>query len=83
MPNQNRHKARKPHFILHTLLRHAASRNMHLVCYCNRKFLNLQFDAIVEHQFLEEPGAEGEWLSRYLHVRTYQNAERTGSYPNV
>lgn len=73
----------KTHFILYTLLRHAASRNKHLVYYCNRKFLNLQFDASVKTQLLEGLGDEGEALERYLHVRTYQNAEKTKSYPNV
>lgn len=73
----------KTHFILHTLLRHAASRKMHLVYYCNRKFLNLQFEAIVKKQLLEELGEEGEALARYLHVRTYQNAEKTKSYPDL
>lgn len=73
----------KTHFILHTLLRHAASRKMHLVYYCNRKFLNLQFEAIVKKQLLEELGEEGETLARYLHVRTYQNAEKTKSYPDL
>ena len=38
----------KTHFILHTLLRHAAAQEKHLVYYCNRKFLSLQFDAIVK-----------------------------------
>ena len=73
----------KTHFILHTLLRHAAAQGKHLVYYCNRKFLSLQFDAIVKKQLLEELGEEGERLSYYLHVRTYQNAELTDSYPNV
>ena len=73
----------KTHFILHTLLCHAAAQGKHLVYYCNRKFLSLQFDAIVKKQLLEELGEEGERLSYYLHVRTYQNAELTDSYPNV
>ena len=73
----------KTHFILHMLLRHAAAQGKHLVYYCNRKFLSLQFDAIVKKQLLEELGEEGERLSYYLHVRTYQNAELTDSYPNV
>lgn len=73
----------KTHFILHTLLRDAASRGGHLVYYCNRKFLSLQFGAIVKQQLLEELGEEGKALARYLHVRTYQNAERTRSYPNL
>ena len=55
MPNQNRHKTRKTHFILHTLLRQAASRNMHLVCYYNRKFLNNALGAIlIVHELKSE-----------------------------
>ena len=73
----------KTHFILHTLLRDAASHGGHLVYYCNRKFLSLQFEAIVKQQLLEELGEEGEALRQYLHVRTYQNAELTRSYPNL
>lgn len=76
-------KISKTLFILHTLLRQAASRKMHLVYYCNRKFPNLQFEAIVKKQLLEELGEEGEALARYLHVRTYQNAEKTKSYPDL
>ena len=56
MPNQNRHQIRKRFVILHTLLLHAASRKMYLVYCCNRKFRNLQFEAIVQRQLLEELG---------------------------
>lgn len=73
----------KTYFILHVLLRHAAELGEHLVYYCNRKFLNLQMVAAVKQQIIAQMGEEGKKLADYLHVRSYQNAECTGSYPTV
>ena len=73
----------KTYFILHVLLRHAAELGEHLVYYCNRKFLNLQMVAAVKQQNIAQMGEEGKKLADYLHVRSYQNAECTGSYPTV
>lgn len=73
----------KTYFILHTLLRYAREKGKHLVYYCNRRFLSMQVQAYAEKEILRELDADSEGLADYLHIRTYQKAERHYDYPNI
>lgn len=73
----------KTYFILHTLLRYAREKGKHLVYFCNRRFLSMQVQAYAEKEILRELDDDSEGLADYLHIRTYQKAERHNDYPNI
>lgn len=73
----------KTWFVLRVLLGEAKRQGKHLVYFCNRKFLSLQVQAKAKNILLNELGQDEEGLAEYLHVRTYQRAEKAFDYPNI
>ena len=73
----------KTYFILNTLLREARAQGKHLVYFCNRRFLSLQVQSAARNLLLNELGEDVDDLAAYLHIRTYQFAERAFDYPDI
>lgn len=76
----------KTTFVIKKLLKYAASRNKHVVYYCNRKILNDQFIVQSKEQILiyfqDDKDLKDE-AEQYLHIFTYQYSEKKKNYPNV
>lgn len=73
----------KTTFVMKKLLKYAKSLGKHVVYLCNRRFLNYQVQEVVQKELMNYIGDLEDSLENYIHIRTYQQMEHYGGFPDV